>query len=167
VHSEPGSGTTFRIYFRPAARSTEAADAGERGGAWTTGSETVLIAEDEEQVRHVLERTLARAGYRVLAAGGGAEALAIAEQNDGSVALLLADVIMPVVSGQELVARLRERWPRMPVVFLSGYSDEAVTRHGVLAEDTVFLQKPVPPEQLLRTVRRVIDAADGRGGGDR
>jgi signal transduction histidine kinase/CheY-like chemotaxis protein len=156
VYSQPGEGTTFRIYFPPAVAGAEA----ERGAGPTNvppGSETILIAEDEGQLRALLRRSLGALGYTVLEAADGREALEVARRHAGPIHLLLTDVVMPNLSGKELAGQLAHERPGLRVVFISGYSDEAIERHGVLAPGTVFVQKPVSLASLARTVREVLD----------
>ena len=117
----------------------------------------MLLAEDEELVRVLARKVLAQAGYRVLVAAGGAEALALAERHDGPIHLLLTDVVMPEMSGRELMRRLIERRPDVRVLYMSGYADEAIARHGVLDPGTAFMQKPFTPGVLARRVRDVLD----------
>jgi signal transduction histidine kinase/ActR/RegA family two-component response regulator len=158
VYSRPGEGCTFRCYFPPAvepkSESVELA-----GNHDSHGHETVLVAEDEEQMRVLLRRCLVSRGYQVLEASHGREALEVAARHDGPIDLLLTDVVMPHMSGKELAQRLRSQRPGLRVLFISGYSDEAIERHGVLAPDAVFLEKPMQPDVLARTVRQVLDGA--------
>ncbi|HEX4600630.1 MAG TPA: response regulator [Gemmatimonadales bacterium] len=121
------------------------------------GSETVLLAEDEQLVRVLARRVLEQAGYRVLAAAGGAEALALAERHTGPIHLLLTDVVMPEMNGRELMRQLLARRPDVRVLYMSGYADEAIARHGVLDPGTAFMQKPFTPGALTRKVRQVLD----------
>src|SRR5207247_7835540 len=127
------------------------------GTAPEAGRVTVLLAEDGALVRVVAREVLAEAGYRVLVAAGGAEALALAERHDGPIHLLLTDVVMPEMSGRELMRRLIERRPDVRVLYMSGYADEAIARHGVLDPGTAFMQKPFTPGVLARRVRDVLD----------
>ena len=162
VYSQPGEGCTFRIYLPPAVESkTEAIDP--TTGDDSRGHETVLVTEDEGQMRSLLRRCLASRGYQVLEASHGPEALEIAARHGGNIDLLLTDVVMPHMSGKELAQRLQRERPGLRVLFISGYSDEAIERHGVLAPGTAFLQKPLHPDELLRTVRAVLDGHDGHG----
>jgi CheY-like chemotaxis protein len=122
------------------------------------GSETILVVEDETQLRTLIKRTLSERGYQVLDAGNGVEAIEVAAAHSGPIHLLVTDVVMPRLSGGELAARLQEARPGLRVIFVSGYSDDAIERHGVLAPDSVFLQKPVMPEELARVTRDILDA---------
>ncbi|HET7321654.1 MAG TPA: ATP-binding protein, partial [Longimicrobiaceae bacterium] len=143
VYSEPGHGTTFKIYLPrvDAPLSTDAAPE----AAMATGRETVLLAEDDPAVRVLARRGLEHAGYRVLEADGGEAALALAEEHDGPIHLLLSDVVMPGIGGRELAERLQERREGVAVLFMSGYTDDAILRHGMLNEGTPFLEKPFTP----------------------
>jgi len=116
----------------------------------------VLVAEDETLVRVLVRKTLTQAGYRVLEAGGGEEALQLAARHDGTIHLLVTDVVMPGMSGRELMRRLAAVRPNVKVLYMSGYSDEAVERHGVLDPGTAFMQKPFTPSVLARRVREVL-----------
>jgi PAS domain S-box-containing protein len=156
VYSEPGLGTTFKIYL-PAAtdRATEAAAPESRPA--TRGHETILVVEDDSSVRRIAERTLAGLGYQVLVAGNGAEGLVRAAEHGATIDLLLTDVVMPEVSGRELATQLLAQRPSLRVLYTSGYTDDAVVRHGVLQADVQFLQKPYTPSALAARVREVLD----------
>jgi len=121
------------------------------------GSETVLLAEDEALVRQMARRVLEQAGYTVLAAAGGAEALELAQGHTGPIHLLLTDVVMPEMGGRELARRMAEVRPDVRVLYMTGYSDEAIARHGVLDSGGSLLQKPFTPAALAREVRAVLD----------
>ena len=123
----------------------------------STGSETILLAEDDSGVRQVAKRALTAAGYTVLDAGTGADALQVAVGVPGPIHLLLTDVIMPEMGGRELAERLTATRPDVKVLFMSGYSDDAVVRHGVMREEIAFIQKPFRSEALARKVREVLD----------
>jgi CheY-like chemotaxis protein len=158
VFSEPGCGATFRCYFPPVVEpSRSESDAAAPANA-SAGSETILIAEDEGQLRESMRRALQRRGYQVLEASHGREALEVAAGHAGPIDLLITDVVMPLVSGKELAERLQAERPGVRVLFVSGYASEAVERHGVLAPDSRFLQKPIAPDALARAARELLDA---------
>ena len=121
------------------------------------GGETILVAEDQNEVRALAKKTLARYGYTVLEAQSGAEALTLLEQHPGPIHLLLTDVVMPRMSGRQLVERVSPLRPEMKVLFMSGYTDDAIVHHGVLEGGLPFLQKPFAPAGLARKVREVLD----------
>ncbi len=156
VNSTPGAGTTFRIHLPRVDAPVEAAREASPVTAPAAGTETVLVAEDEQIVRVLIRKVLEQAGYTVLLAGGGAEALQLAERHSGAIHLLVTDVVMPGMSGPELARRLLERRSETKVLFLSGYADDAVARHGVLAPGTAFMQKPFSPSVLATRVREVL-----------
>jgi signal transduction histidine kinase/ActR/RegA family two-component response regulator len=158
VYSELGVGTTFKIYF-PALRDQGAPDAGEQPPRAPGGTETILVAEDDDAVRAVAVEALAGLGYRILKATGGAAALAVAAGHAGAIDLLLTDVVMPGMSGTELHGRLRALRPGLRALFVSGYTDEAIVHHGILEPGTDFLQKPFTPGTLALRVRQVLDRA--------
>jgi two-component system cell cycle sensor histidine kinase/response regulator CckA len=159
VYSEPGHGTSFKIYLPrfdevPAAAPVQLMD-----GALPRGAETVLVVEDQPAVRTVVCRLLRKQGYQVLEAPGGDEALEIASQHHGPINLLLTDVIMPRMSGRELANKVVAQVPLIKTLFVSGYTDDAIVHQGVLERQMQFLQKPFAPDALLRKVREVLDAA--------
>jgi PAS domain S-box-containing protein len=156
VHSEPGRGTTFRIYL-PSTTEAVTAAAPKPAEARPGGDETILVVEDEEQVRGLLEAILRRAGYRVLSAPGGAEALELIARSDAPVQLLLTDVVMPGMSGPALAQRLLALRPALKVIYISGYAYEEIDDRGVLDAGTQFLAKPVTPDALTRKVREVLE----------
>jgi PAS domain S-box-containing protein len=160
VYSEPGKGTAFKIYL-PEVGMADTADpaAARRTLAGKSGAgETVLLVEDEEQVRRIAERILAGDGYRVLAAADGEEAMDIANQAPGKIQLLLTDVVMPNMNGSELAGKIAERNPGVRVLYMSGYTDDVIVRHGMLKPDTQFIGKPFNSAALRRKVREVLDA---------
>jgi PAS domain S-box-containing protein len=160
VDSEPHQGATFRIYLpRLPAGETAAATVPAPAPFYPGGKETILVVEDMAEVRGLARDTLAMRGYRVLEAADGSAALALAERHDGPIDLLLTDVIMPAMSGRELAERLAADNRCRNVLYMSGYPDDAVLRHGLLTSKIHFLQKPFAPLHLLRKVREVLDAA--------
>ena len=159
IDSELGRGTSIRIYLPPVAEAAPAA-AGASGGAGQAlsarGTGTVLLAEDEVTVRRLAVRVLRRGGYTVLEAGDGEEALRAARAHAGPIHLLVTDVVMPRLGGRGLASRLREMRPDVPVLYISGYNEEAVQHHGVLDPDPAFLGKPFTAEQLLTAVGKAM-----------
>ncbi|HUT78678.1 MAG TPA: ATP-binding protein, partial [Polyangia bacterium] len=157
VHSEPGRGTRFEIHLpRVSDRASGLAAAGTPPPV-ATGNETVLVAEDEPAIRALAARILTGLGYRVLAAGNGDEALAVAKRQKGRIDLLLTDVVMPGISGRQLADRLRAIRPGLRVLFMSGHTDNAIVHHGVLKPGTHLIGKPFEAEQLARRIREVLD----------
>jgi two-component system, cell cycle sensor histidine kinase and response regulator CckA len=157
LDSAPGAGTTFCIYLPSVDEPVTPVSAPAAVAAPAAGTGTVLLAEDEHLVRILARKTLEQAGYHVLVAAGAPEALAIAQHHDGPIDLLLTDVVMPEMSGRDLTHRLTELRPDVRVLYMSGYSDEAVARHGVLDDGTAFIQKPFTPGELARKVREVLE----------
>jgi signal transduction histidine kinase/ActR/RegA family two-component response regulator len=156
VYSEPDHGTTFKIYLPcvdadPDA-TTSAAESSARGGA-----ETILLVEDEEQIRVVARTILVGLGYRVLDARNAGEALLYSENHVGTIDLLLTDVVMPQMSGPELAKRLVRDRPETKILCMSGYTDDALVRHGAIDAGIAYLQKPLTPNKLARKVRAVLD----------
>jgi CheY-like chemotaxis protein len=127
-----------------------------KGSMLFRGTETVLLVEDDEMVRDLARQVLETYGYRVLAAGGGREALKLCQSHRGDIHLLLTDVVMPDMSGRDLAERLREKCPRLKVLYMSGYTDDIIAHHGVLEPNMEFLEKPFTPEALARKVREVL-----------
>ncbi|HYK82683.1 MAG TPA: PAS domain S-box protein [Gemmatimonadales bacterium] len=158
VYSEVGHGTTFKIYLP---RVDEPAGVAAGGTAAPPpvvgGTETVLLAEDEAPVRAVARQVLERHGYQVLEAASAEAALDIANRYSGPIHLLLTDVIMPGLNGRELALRLATLRPEARVIYMSGYTDDAITRHGVLEAGQAYVQKPFTPDLIARKVREVLD----------
>jgi len=158
VYSEVGRGTTFKIYLP---RVFEAPDVQPPAPAPTgmpRGQETILLVEDDETVRHLARDILTAQGYNVLEATHGGEALLLAGRCQGPIHLLLTDVVMPHMSGRALADRLATTHPETKVLYMSGYTENAVVHHGVLDGETVYIQKPFTVEGLARKVREVLDA---------
>ncbi len=157
VASEPGAGSVFTIYLPRAAQGVaqHAAPVPERRAAG--GSETILLVEDDAVVRRLAREVLRRHGYLVLEAADAADALAHCGRADTRIDLLLTDVVMPQMSGRELVTRAARTRPELRVLFISGYSPEAIEHHGVLAPGAEFLPKPFTPQTLTTKVRAVLD----------
>jgi PAS domain S-box-containing protein len=154
VRSELGRGTRVEIYL---ARSAAPADP-ESDFAVASGNETVLLVEDEELVRKVVARILERAGYRVLVAGSGTEAIAACDHTPTPIDVLLTDVVMPGVGGRELADRLSTRFPGLKVLFMTGYTDDEFLRRGTLDPGQTLMVKPFSPVDLLRRLREVLSA---------
>ncbi len=157
VHSVPGRGTRFEMYFPVVPRPTSTPDGDRTPPEGLRGTETVLLVEDEGAVRDLAEQVLAGFGYQVLQARTGMEALDEVRKTARPIALVITDVVMPQMSGVELVRRLRETDPGLRALFISGYSNEAITRDGVLGPNTAYLHKPFTPEDLAARVRRLLD----------
>jgi signal transduction histidine kinase/ActR/RegA family two-component response regulator len=158
VQSQPGQGATFDVYIP---RSEQDAESGpERPERMHTenGTELVLLVEDDEQVRTLVRRILGHHGYEVLEADGPEKALALFAQYEDSIDLLLTDVVMPKMSGRELAEQLLGRHGGLKVLYMSGYTEDVASRHGVVESSAAFLLKPVTPRALLRKVREVLDA---------
>jgi PAS domain S-box-containing protein len=157
VETAPGQGTTFRIYLprqqetKPQLKSDSAIRKTPRG------NETILLVEDEAVVRSLSRTTLTKCGYTVLEASRGAEAVRLAEQHQGPIHLLLSDVVMPEMGGRDLAEYLTAARPELKVLFMSGYTEDAVVRHGILKEEVSFLPKPFSPPILAQTVRKILD----------
>jgi CheY-like chemotaxis protein len=157
VYSEPGRGTTFKIYFPCVKEIMPTAEPAKiRPPKVAKGKETILVVEDEIGVRALVCATLKSNGYRVLEAEGAAPALKIAKEHTKRIHLLLTDVVMPKTGGKELAKRLAALHPETKVLFMSGYTDDAIVRHGILAGSMAFLQKPFAPNALLQKVREVL-----------
>jgi two-component system, cell cycle sensor histidine kinase and response regulator CckA len=157
VYSEPGHGTTFKIYI-PAIQEPSAATKRRSGvlpPVKATG--TLLVVEDEEQVRNLIVRVLGTSGFKVLQAAGPEEAMRISAEFKETIDLLLTDVVMPGMGGRTLAEKLCQERPLMRVLYMSGYTDNAIVHHGVLDEGTAFLEKPIRPDSLLSKVSEVLN----------
>jgi CheY-like chemotaxis protein len=156
VYSEPGQGSCFKIYL-PRLKEPAPADRG-RSAPFIIpgGTETILLVEDDERVRQLARMALEGVGYTLLEASNGAEALRLSAAHPGPIHLLVTDVVMPQMSGRQLAAQLSSARPALKVLYVSGYTDDAIVRHGVLEKGLVFLQKPFTPAVLARKVREVL-----------
>jgi signal transduction histidine kinase/ActR/RegA family two-component response regulator len=161
VYSEVGQGTTFRIYLPRSAeeRSAPAPPLKPAEALPAGGAETILLIEDNDELRGAARGILEALGYRVAAAANGTEALATFERMGGVVDLVLCDVVMPGMSGQEIVQRIRAKSPGTRVLFMSGYTDNVVVRHGILEGEFEFLEKPFSADRLAAKIRKVLEAA--------
>ena len=160
AYSEPGQGTTFKVYLpKVQGEVSVEAETVPAPVELPLGSETVLLVEDEDSVRNLVRTILRKNGYTVLEARHGAEALRVAIQHTGPIHLMLTDVVMPLMSGRQLAERLAPLRPDMKVIYMSGYTDQAIVHHGVLEPGTIFLQKPFTPNSLACKVREVLDAS--------
>jgi two-component system cell cycle sensor histidine kinase/response regulator CckA len=159
AYSEPGLGTTFKIYLPEAARLALLQPVATGNGALRGGAETILVVEDEELVRTLAARSLREHGYRVVEARTSGEALAYVQENPEGVDLVLSDVVMPIMGGRELSQRLGRVAPKVPVLFMSGYTGEDVVQRGLLDAGAPFEQKPFSPEGLARKIREILDGS--------
>ncbi len=157
VYSNPGWGTTFKIYLPRAAGSAQPVAGVEKLDDLSRGSETVLLVEDQDAVAAVVRATLHLCGYRVLEAHHGGEAIELFQKHEGSIHLVVTDVVMPVMGGPELAARVWALRPETKVLFISGYTERAFSSHAALDPRAAFLQKPFMPEALARKIREVLD----------
>src|SRR5881392_529660 len=158
VYSEPGRGTTFKVYLPRVDEPAEPADARPAPAEVRGGTETVLVVEDAASVRMVTRQVLVRHGYTILEAPNGDTALRLAAKHHGPIDLLLTDVVMPGLSGRQLAEQLAQLRPSMKVLYVSGYGENAVVHHGILESGVAYLQKPFTPETLARRVRDTLDA---------
>jgi two-component system cell cycle sensor histidine kinase/response regulator CckA len=157
VYSEEGRGTTFKIYLPVAGAEPRTNGAAPAEPPARRGTETIVVVEDDESVRELVRLMLRGRGYDVLAAPDGESAARLCAEHPGGVDLLLTDVVMPELNGRVLAERLGALFPSLRVLFMSGYSDEAVVRHGMLRPNTAFLEKPFSEAALARKVREVLD----------
>jgi CheY-like chemotaxis protein len=159
VYSEVGIGTTFKIYLPRVEEEAVKLLKEDRPADHLGGTERVLLVEDEDTLRTLCERILGDLGYQVMPARDGAEAIALAQGYGDRIDLLLTDVVMPGMNGRKLATQLVLHHPEMKVLFMSGYTDDAIVRHGVLDEGVSFIGKPYTPSALARKVREVLDKA--------
>jgi len=160
VHSEPGEGSTFRVYL-PLLEDevTHAVEEAEEPGM-PGGHETTLVVEDEDILRGLMVDVLRMHGYTVIAAGSGEEAVQLAREHEGEIHLMVTDVVMPGMNGAQLAALMAQERPGMPVLYLSGYASDVIAHYPALDERTDYVQKPLTPQKLLRTIRAILDRED-------
>ncbi len=157
VYSEPQKGTTFKIYLPRVQAARREPKRKQEVARMKTGSETILLVEDDKDVRKFVRGILEERGYALLVADGGEDALQMVASRSERIHLLLTDVVMPRMNGPDLAARLARFYPEMKVLYMSGYADKAVACHGVLGSGMHFLQKPFNPEDLARCIRKALD----------
>jgi CheY-like chemotaxis protein len=158
VDSRPEQGTVFEVFLPRVAEAHTPVSTKDQFSERLEGSETVLLVEDDEAVRKLARGILDRYGYRVLEAGNPEEALVVVRGHSGSIDLLLTDVIMPGMSGRELAERVLSSQTDIKILYMSGYTGEAIARHGILEEGVEFIPKPFTPEGIVHKVREVLDA---------
>jgi signal transduction histidine kinase/CHASE3 domain sensor protein len=155
VYSEPGKGTTFKVYLPKSEAQSNRKNTPTR--TRKVGSETILLVEDDDEVRSVATRILRRNGYRVLEAGNGADALRVCEEADEPVDLIVTDIVMPEMNGPELAERIRDKQPDARILFTSGYTEDAVVRQSFLHPGEAFIEKPFTPASLAKKARELLD----------
>jgi two-component system cell cycle sensor histidine kinase/response regulator CckA len=157
VESAPGKGATFRIFFPRTDRAADTHPVAPKELGSLRGDETILLVEDDDQVRAIVRSVLRRAGYTVLDARNGSDAMLLCEQQKGPIHLLLTDIVMPLMSGKQLAERMVGMRPETRILYMSGYADNTIIEHGVVEPSAAFLSKPIVPESLLRKLRQVLD----------
>jgi CheY-like chemotaxis protein len=157
VYSEYGIGTTFKIYLPRMEGEVKAVTEVSKVEPVFEGHETILVVEDEEDVRQLICETLEKYHFEVLQAPHGEMGLKLCRQNSNPIDLVITDVVMPHMSGKEFIERLIEIHPEIRVLYISGYTNEAIVHEGILEANTHFLQKPFTPSELIKTIRRLID----------
>jgi two-component system cell cycle sensor histidine kinase/response regulator CckA len=156
VMSEPGRGATFEVYLPQSNEPEKPSPPTPELTLMESGSETILLVEDNDQVRQLIHRILEKNGYQVLGASSPQEALALFERHRDSIHLLLTDVVMPLMSGRQLAEKLLDSRRELKVLYMSGYTEDVALRHGIVESSVAFLQKPVTPHALLRKLREVL-----------
>jgi CheY-like chemotaxis protein len=159
VYSEPGQGTSFKIYLPRVDSIASVAEDAPRALKPPGGKETILVVEDAPAVRAIIRQVLTRLGYQVLEAHDGESAIALSAKHRGSIDLLLTDVIMPRMGGRVLADQISKQRPGMRVLYVSGYTDDAIVRHGVLEPGVNYLEKPFTPDTLAKKVRGVLEGS--------
>jgi CheY-like chemotaxis protein len=157
VYSEVDHGSTFKIYLPQVKADLERGVPEKTSRGSHPGTETILFVEDEESVRELVRDYLGKSGYRVLEAPDGVQALEIAAAHRAPIHILVTDVVMPRLSGRELATRITAARPEIKVLYISGYTDDSIFRHGVLEGGVAFLQKPFNLKDLAQKIRQVLD----------
>jgi CheY-like chemotaxis protein len=157
VISEPGKGTTFHVFFPIQSGTPDVTDHAGEKEMKVGGHETILIVEDEDQVRELLVKVLTDIGYTILEARDGAAAHGIVKSHEGRIHLLLTDIILPDINGRTLHEQIMEVRPHLPALFMSGYTADVISHHNVLDEGVHFIQKPFSMKKLAQKVREVLD----------
>jgi CheY-like chemotaxis protein len=160
VYSEPGQGTTFKIYLPRVEEALSAAESKTGAIVELKGKETILVVEDDSTLRDVISQGLKKFGYGVLTAANGGEALLISEKRKEPIHLLLTDVVLPQMGGRELAERLTSSIPGLKVLYMSGYTENAIVNNGILKEDVGFLQKPFKVNVMVQKIREVLETRD-------
>jgi CheY-like chemotaxis protein len=161
VYSEVGRGTTFKVYFPRVDQSLDASAQVVKAGPLPRGTETLLVVEDEPSVRHLVTDMLEAQGYNVLRANNGQDALRVAGEHKGApIRLVVTDVIMPLMGGKVMAEWLKTTYPDLKILFTSGYTEDAMTRRGMIEAEVEFLSKPYAPATLVRKVRKMLDKSD-------
>ncbi|MBN1485877.1 MAG: PAS domain S-box protein [Chloroflexia bacterium] len=166
VYSEVGQGTTFKIYLPRVDQVVQPETPLRQQATWSGGSETILVVEDSDMVRRLTTRILRRLGYQILEAENGDQALDMVASCEGAVDLLLTDVVMPHMSGLVLADKIRQRYPELRVLYMSGYTNHFIAQHGMLQPGSELVQKPFTPQELARKVRTVLESPLPQGGGE-
>jgi len=157
LYCEPGIGSTFEVYVPLVQRKAEEVESSGERTALPSGIELVLLVEDEAQIRDMVHAFLDECGYAVLVAADGEEALRMLEQCDELIHLVITDVVMPQMNGAELAKQVRLLSPATKILYMSGYTDNAIVRHGVLEPGMAFIEKPFTPALLAEKIRELLD----------
>jgi len=157
VYSETGHGTVFKVYLPAVCEDPVERGLGNADASSTSGGETILVVEDEQAVCSLIRRALESAGYRVLVTEDGDSALATCANHGGPIHLLLTDVVMPKMSGSKVAEKVAAMRPGIKVLFMSGYTNDAIVHHDILGHDMPFIQKPFAPVALRERIREVLD----------
>jgi len=161
VYSEPGEGTSFKVYFPAVEGDAGSVDKGDKiPEDRIKGTKTILLVEDDEKLRRMAQKIFKTHKYTVLSVSNGDEALRLSGEHEGPIHLLLTDVVMPGMIGKELAKQIESQRPKIKVLYMSGYTDNAIVHHGVLDKGINFIQKPFLPYDLVYKARKVLDQGD-------